>query len=267
MSIWALTMCSILGIGVSRITSAQLRLSQRLEARLVSQYAAQAAVRHAWAMRQVDETPYETLQELRTAQEQELGRGMFRYTMMDEERRIPLNKAPQDVLARVPWLTMDAAVAITSSKLRPFHAIEELRLVEGVTEEMCEQAKDFLTVYGTGTVNINTAPPDVLRALGLDDNLVELIMRFRAGPDSQEGTADDGVFKDAGEIANTLRSYTGLFAAQEAELVRASTQGLLGVKSTALALHIETRVLGKPAMTYRVLLDATEEKIKRWSEG
>lgn len=260
-------MCSVLGIGVSRITSSQLRLSQRLEERLVSQHLAQAAVRHAWALRKTDETPYDTLQELGAEQRRELGRGAFLYTMVDEERRISLNKAPQDVLARVPGLNLDAAVAITASTLRPFHEQEELRLVEGVTSEMYEQAKAFLTIYGTGTVNINTAAPEVLKALGFDEDLIELIAAFRAGPDGGEGTADDGVFKDAGEIAGTLRAYTGLFAIQEAELTRAITQGLLGVKATALTLQVETRVLGKPARTYRIVLDATAEKVKRWSES
>ena len=265
-SIWALTTFSILGIGVSRITSSQLRLAGRFEDRVVSAALAHAAVRHAWALRQDDETPYETMHELRAEQRQELGRGAFRYTLLDEESRLPLNRATQEMLARVPGLTLDGAVAVTSATLRPFHMKEELRLVEEVAEPMVQQAGPFLTVYGSGAVNVNTAAPEVLRALGLDDRLAELIVAFRAGGDGEVGTADDGVFEEAGTIVETLRSAGPLFAAQEAALIQLISQGWLGVRSTAFTLMVDTTVVGRAAQRYAIVLDAREGRVRQWVE-
>lgn len=265
-AIWALTTFSLLGIGVARITSSQLRLVGRFEERVASAALAHAAVRHAWALRQDDKTPYETAGELRTEQQQELGRGAFGYRLIDEESRIHLNRATQEILARVPGLNLDAAVAMTSSTLRPFHVKEELRLIEEITEPMYQQASPFLTVYGSGAVNINTAAPEVLRALGLEDRLVELIVAFRAGEDGEVGTADDGVFEEAGAIVKTLRSASPLFAAQEAVLIQLISQGLLGVRSTTFTLLVDTTLLGRPAQRYAIVLNAREDRIMQWLE-
>ena len=51
---------------------------------------------------------------------------------------------------------------------------------------------DVFTVYGTGKININTAPPIVLAAVpGLDEGAAELIIAHRLGPDGIPGTDDD----------------------------------------------------------------------------
>ena len=126
--------------------------------------------------------------------------------------------------------------------------------------------KDLITIYGSGTVNINTASAEVFRALGLDESLVEMITTYRAGPDANEGTEDDGIFEQPSQIAMDLREWTGLTAAQEASLVQAMSQGLLDVTSTAFSLHVQTRVLGKPVATYTIVLDASTGKVKRWTE-
>lgn len=265
-SIWALTTVSVLGIGVSRISFSQLRLTQRFEEHAVSQSLAQAALLHVWALRKTDDTPSDTLQELQTEQRRELGRGEFVYTLVDAESRLHLNRSSQEMLSRVPGLGLDGAVAVTASTLRPFHLKEELQLVEDVTDEMYQQAQEFLTVYGSGAVNINTAPAEVLHALGIDDDLVELIMTFRAGDDEEGGTADDGVFEETGDIVKTLQSFTGLFAAQEAVLIQLISQGLLGVSSTAFTLTIHTKVLGRAVRTYAVVCDPTTGAVKQWTE-
>ncbi len=267
MSVWILTTFSILGVGVSRITSSQLALAKRVEERIISQRAAEAALLHALALRKADRTAYDTLEELGTSQERPLGRAAFRYTMVDENSRVSLNTASQAVLARVPGFDLDAAVAVTTSTLRPFHVIEELRaLDEKIPPETLQRARPFLTVYGSGKVNINTAPPEVLQALGLDPGLVETILAFRTGDDKAPGTADDRAFESAGEIVNTLRGYTSLFAAQEAALIQLISQGLLDVRSTAVTLQVETLFLGKPVSAYTMVLDTAQGKVRRWSE-
>src|SRR5262249_920765 len=53
----------------------------------------------------------------------------------------------------------------------------------------------YLTVWGSGKINVNTASPVVLAALpGITPAMVEAIVRYRQGDDGQLGTADDGYF-------------------------------------------------------------------------
>ncbi|MFH0985424.1 MAG: hypothetical protein V1882_07785 [Candidatus Omnitrophota bacterium] len=80
-----------------------------------------------------------------------------------------------------------------------FESIEELLLVRGITPELFEKVRPFITVYGEGVVNINTAPREVLVWLGMDDALADKIMVFRVGIDHEQNTSDDGVFKQIGD--------------------------------------------------------------------
>ena len=61
---------------------------------------------------------------------------------------------------------------------------------------------DTFTVYGNGRLNINTTGGAILRALpGLDDEAAEHLLIYRAGPDGQEGTEDDGFFASGEDFA------------------------------------------------------------------
>ncbi|HIA13689.1 MAG TPA: hypothetical protein EYN74_02135, partial [Nitrospirales bacterium] len=62
----------------------------------------------------------------------------------------------------------------------PFDSLSELRLVKGMTEQAFERLSPFVTVYprapkGITPVNINTANPIVLQALGDQGNISEAI--------------------------------------------------------------------------------------------
>jgi type II secretory pathway component PulK len=81
-------------------------------------------------------------------------------------------------------------------KNAPFTVPEELRLVKGVTGDVFEKMKGFVTVYGDGKVNVNTAPREVLVALGMTEDLADRIIAYRNGADAKPGTSDDGVFRD-----------------------------------------------------------------------
>jgi len=62
---------------------------------------------------------------------------------------------------------------------------------------------DIFTVYGTGQININTAPRVILAALpGLDEATAEAILSHRSGEDGRPGTDDDVSLKSAADLAN-----------------------------------------------------------------
>jgi type II secretory pathway component PulK len=71
------------------------------------------------------------------------------------------------------------------SKNADFDAVEELLQVQGVTREILYGRPDrpglieYLTVWGTGAVNVNTASPVVLRALGYAPAEVDLLIGRR----------------------------------------------------------------------------------------
>jgi type II secretory pathway component PulK len=144
------------------------------------------------------------------------------FGLEDEAGRINLNTAPRLVLeslfaaapevvpALLDWRDADsnpqeggAEDAEYQNLPRPYacrngalRSVEELLLVRGVTPLLFQEVKNLVTVYSAGPVNINTAAPETLRAMGLTDNLVNAIAEFRRGSeDPAEGTADDGVFK------------------------------------------------------------------------
>ncbi len=56
--------------------------------------------------------------------------------------------------------------------------------------------------FGSGKININTADANVLQLIpGVDQDAAEAIMKFRAGPDGQDGTEDDMPFSSPGQLA------------------------------------------------------------------
>lgn len=66
---------------------------------------------------------------------------------------------------------------------RRFEEVSELRLVRGVTEEIYETLRPFVTVLDNPTpINVNTAAPEVLMSLapGMDRSAAELLVRSRA---------------------------------------------------------------------------------------
>jgi general secretion pathway protein K len=140
----------------------------------------------------------------------DLGDGIIMATIEDEERKINLNKlvlpngnAPDDqrlavfrrlldilgidgsvAEAVVDWLDNDDTPRVGGAetpyyqglpypyraKNDLFDTLDELRLVRGVTPEVFEKLRPFVTVLSSGKVNLNTAPREVLMSLsaGLD---------------------------------------------------------------------------------------------------
>lgn len=269
-TIWTLVILSLLGVAVATRISSEIRLAKYLEERLLSLHLAKAAYREASLERAKDTTPdYDTIYELQRKRSGELVRGVFIYQMSDEESKVNMNTASKEIIARLPGLNSELAEAIIDSTFRPFVVKEELLLVECIDEELYSQCEDLITVYGEGKVNINTASGEVLRVLGLDDDLVEIISRFRKGDDGEEGTEDDRIFEDVGGILNDLRSFTILSHEEELQMIELLTKNLLAVRSENLKLNILTEVSGQPIKAFAIICkkgSGTFFKIRHWQE-
>ena len=104
-------------------------------------------------------------------------------------------------------------------KNAPLDTVDELLLIKGFTPEIVfggpgELEDDppllgiaqWLTTWGDGRVNVNTASAEVLLSLpDVDDWMIDAIMEGRAGLDGEFGTEDDG-FSSNSEVL----SVTGL---------------------------------------------------------
>ncbi len=106
----------------------------------------------------------------------------------------------------------------------PFRSLNQLLDVEGMTPAIYAQISPYLTVYGSGTVNINTAPVPVLRAIpGMTDQILANILnqRSRGLRISSIAQVVPGYAPTRGRGANAgLSAMAGI---QQAQLARAMT--------------------------------------------
>ena len=147
-------------------------------------------------------------------------------------------------------------------KNRPFDSTEELLLVRGMTREIYDVLKDYVTVFpkqGTLQVNFDTAPAVVLTALARAmsavlpdvassdaDALVEKILHYRRGEDGAAMTRDDRVV-DLNEIPVNA-TERNLFLAMSQFRTNTSNYLRVRVKGTEKARGAQTVI---EAVVYR----------------
>jgi general secretion pathway protein K len=133
---------------------------------------------------------------------------VLHYGVQDEEARLNLLTAPAPLLAALPGSGTELAQAIVAARQPGVWTAPEEILRRGLiapaafygTAEQPGLAS-YVTVWGSGKVNVNTAPPPVLAALpGMTAAMVQAIVRYRQGEDQQPGTADDRHFREVGEL-------------------------------------------------------------------
>jgi type II secretory pathway component PulK len=145
-----------------------------------------------------------------------------KYVIRDEESRVSVNSAPEDMLKEVKSLSLEAVRHIMKRRMgdadakepaQPFQTIEELREAADIKDKdwfgsgRKAPLKDIITCWGDGKLNVNTASADVLASVpGLRSNAVSAIVDYRAGQDRKLCTEDDLDF----ESFDDLRERTGV---------------------------------------------------------
>ncbi|HTZ40427.1 MAG TPA: type II secretion system minor pseudopilin GspK [Syntrophales bacterium] len=120
----------------------------------------------------------------------------------------------------------------------PMESIDELLLVRGVTRELFYGTEDrpglarFLTVYGEGQINLNTAPKEVLQALApaITEDMASRMDDYRKNP--ANSLTDPSWYKKVTGMAST------------------SIEGILTTKSNSFQI-ISTGHLGSMKRTIR----------------
>lgn len=281
--LWSLFFLAMLAVAINSYVRPQMELSGKLLGKAKMYYLARAGVERAILEIENDSTSdYDSLYDSWSSndgafKDVPLGGGTFsavksappagsgqQYGLTDEESKININKAPQNVLKNLfekeAGLGADEAGAIADSILdwvdqddslhkdgkesayyeflsEPypckngyFETPEELLLVNGVTRESFDKIKDIITIYGSGTVNVNTAGARVLTALGLSDEAVAQIISFReAGKSNGTDEVPGNVFTDASSIATVLNEAGAVAEGASGEFAHAAA--MLGVKS------------------------------------
>jgi DNA uptake protein ComE-like DNA-binding protein len=221
-----------------------------------------------------------------------------RYGLADEERRLNLNTAPKDALHRlirsVTPLTNDDAAALADAiadwrdgdddaephgaenfyyrglasayncNNGPFEQLEELQLVKGVSPAIYRLLEPYVTVYGSGAVNVNTAPPMMFAALGFSPEGVAGIRGFRAGEDGIESTADDQAFSSIDGMESDLRAH--LSEAEIGRLAHLAQKKLLTVSSRAFRFYLEAGDGRSDHAVHAMGIIDREGHVKLWTE-
>ncbi|GJG85041.1 hypothetical protein tb265_02220 [Gemmatimonadetes bacterium T265] len=121
-----------------------------------------------------------------------------------------------DSVARAAGGERDAYLAAGRLVLppnRPARDVDELRDVLGMTPQTFATLRPLLTTIGSGRVNVNTAPPAVLRGVpGLTDDVVARILAVRAA--HQRVTSVAGLFGAGGDAGRRGAALRGQLASR-----------------------------------------------------
>ncbi|MBI2104558.1 MAG: general secretion pathway protein GspK [Candidatus Omnitrophica bacterium] len=195
----------------------------------------------------------------------------IRVEISDEGRKLRLNDATREQLGRLtgddtlaqaivdardepdPAEDSPAGTPPYFAKNGPFTAPEELADLPGMTQERYEILEGHTSPYAAATepLNLNTATPEVLRAAGLTENAVQLVLAYREGPDGTASHEQDGIFTESGlAILQTLKDAAGvdLTGTEDGSLL---SSNLFGVASTVFTVAAEG-VTARPAARARV---------------
>jgi len=229
------------------------------------------------------------------------GETSLRYGTLDEEGKIDLNKTDQQTLANLLGNVLslkdeDAsklALALLDwrqygegevtgffsddyysnlqypypKKSADYETLDEILLVKGMDKELYNKLINYVTIYGDGAVNINTASREVLEALGLADTLIDKILTVRRGKDGIDGTFDDHVFLQTYDIAAEINAVVPLTLDEAREIDALNARGLLTTNSFYFTIVVTGKLSSRSnTNSVRAVYSSREDKIVYWKE-
>jgi general secretion pathway protein K len=108
-----------------------------------------------------------------------------------------------------------------------FSRLEELQYVKGMTPEIFLRARPYLTVMGTGMINMNTAPRPVLLALpGMTEEAVAVLERTRDSSQPIQSMEELSLQLSSGARAELARAMSSLLPFERIPAVGFDTREL-----------------------------------------
>ena len=152
-------------------------------------------------------------------------------------------------------------------KNNEFETLNELLLVKGVDVQVFEKLLPFVTIYGQGKININTASIFVLEALGIPDELINKILSVRRGVDGIEATHDDIIFNSANNIAGTMRPLVKLSEEEIAFLNDLSQRRIMTELSYFYSIQSRAELFNNNSiLQVACVYDVSQNAIVYWNE-
>ena len=255
-TLWIVTILGALSVAVARYLSTEVRLTRYRLARQEARELARSGVYLAMSLIQQDSTstpvvdwnaePWAVPQTVSPVPGQQLT-----VTITDEERKLNVNTATSE---QVAYILGDAALAQaivdyvdapdpSEDRLRddpPYYAKNSpITVLEELSDVPDMDAVRYQTLVSTATpftvptvpggpLNINTAVPEVLEAVGLSPTTVQTIIQYRSGPEH---------FLETGTALITLLENQGLVLDDAQRTVLAS--GLFTVASQTFTVVAE----------------------------
>jgi hypothetical protein len=152
-------------------------------------------------------------------------------------------------------------------KSQPFELPDELMLVKGIDRAMYDTLRSYLTVYGDGPVNINTASKPVLMALGLDDVTADKLLKARRGNDGEDNTFDDHVFYRTFDIASEVAAFQKLEPPEVRAIDQLNLKGLVTTNSFFYTIQSDS-FWGRSNDNKKItcVVNAKQNRIVYWKE-
>ena len=263
-TLWIVAILTLLTVSLAYRARMEIRLSSTNSKRTIAREMARERIELIVRILQNDKNTYDALKEEWALS---CAKAPISCSIVDEDRKINLNNFPREVISTIPGMEETASAIIDwrdkddvplpggaenlyyvslnppyRCKNKLSETMEELLAVKGVTPAILRSIKPVATVYGSGRLNINTAPQEVLEMLlsGLDYpvSLKDKIIFHRQGLDGTEGTADDNIFEATITIKKTLSPY-GLTPEENASIDNLIKNGLIGVASSCYRINLK----------------------------
>jgi type II secretory pathway component PulK len=135
-----------------------------------------------------------------------------------------------------------------------------------MTPDIYKRLSRYLTLFGDGKINLNTASDSVLRAVGLEAAVAEFISSYRVGIDRAIGTRDDGVFYTTFQLVEAAESHGAVSGDSKSNLEDLLSRGLFKVTSDFYEVQsTASRKEGQELLTARTII-GREHGIQSWKE-
>ena len=115
---------------------------------------------------------------------------------------------------------------------KKYKSIEELLLVNGMTVSIFEKLNPFITVFGSGSININTCSKKVLNAVIEDEEITQKIYSFRERY-KDEDDIKQVFFTESKSIIRSLQKEMQLSDSQINMLDQLISKKVIGVDSSS----------------------------------
>lgn len=264
-AVGAIAVLSILALGAGSVVLQKLKLADTIENASTSFYLADSAIPLVDAFLAADQAPQTvSLYDLRQRRIS-FGAEEAVLSLSDEESKVNIDKVPKEILRRIGGLSGNE-ILLDEIVSGDFKVKEELLLLDEMSQEQYDGVKDFVTTFGAGAVNINTAGEEAFLALGMDDTLIEAIRKFRAGDDGEEATEDDNVFLSTAEVIPLLEK--GLLGeAQKALLKDLISSNRLSTTSRYVRFDMSVFRGKKGIRLYSIIVNLEQKKPVLWQEN